>query len=102
MNKLLIGLADKTEQLLDTKPGFLLIDDGPIADAFLHRFPEAKLFDPTKHSFNPLKGMTRKFARDFVDALYSYYPESTTLTVRNGKRALARLIANNPTQLDHM
>jgi hypothetical protein len=31
MNRLTIGLADKTEDLY-AKQGFLLIDDGPIAD----------------------------------------------------------------------
>lgn len=53
MNKLIIGLADKTAAL-NTKPGFLLIDDGPIADAFLERFKRAKEFNPKSHSFNPL------------------------------------------------
>jgi hypothetical protein len=27
-NKLIIGLADKTAELIPAKPGFLLIDDG--------------------------------------------------------------------------
>ena len=54
MNKLIIGLADKTAQLIPAKPGFLLIDDGPVADAFLRKFRRAKQFDPHSHSFNPL------------------------------------------------
>ncbi len=93
MNKLLIGLADKTEQLLETPAPFLLIDDGPIADTFLERYSRAKEFDPNKHSFNPLKGLDYKHARDFAATLYTASPQGeNTLTVRNGKRALTRLL----------
>jgi hypothetical protein len=104
MNHLLVGTADKTEHLLQlTRYGFLLIDDGPIADAFLARFPRAKLFDPTIHSFNPLRGMDYKRARDFAGALYTASPEGeNTLTVRNGKRAMTRLLLNSPTRLDRI
>jgi hypothetical protein len=51
MNKLIIGLADKTAELIPEKPGFLLIDDGPVADAFLQKFKRAKQFDPHADSF---------------------------------------------------
>jgi hypothetical protein len=103
MNSLLIGSDDFTDTLLGIAPtGFLLIDDGPIADAFLEHFPKAKLFAPTVHSFNPLKGMDYKLARDFADILYSASPQGeNTLTVRNGRRALVKLLLANPTvQLD--
>jgi hypothetical protein len=104
MNALLIGNADKTERLLQiAQPPFLLIDDGPIADAFLETFPRAKLFDPTVHSFNPLRGMDYKRARDFAAAVYTASPQGeNTLTVRNGKRALTRLLLDNPGRLDHL
>lgn len=94
VNHLLIGAADKTERLLEmTKPRFLLIDDGPIADCFLERFPKARLFDPAVHSFNPLAGMDYKRARDFAETIYSASPGGRdTLTVRNGKRALVRIL----------
>lgn len=103
-NHLLVGSADKTERLLTlTKPGFLLVDDGPIADAFLARFSRAKLFDPAQHSFNPLKGMDYKRARDFATTLYTAFPEGKdTLTVRNGKRALTRLLMANHSRLDRI
>jgi hypothetical protein len=55
MNKLIIGLADKTAKIAPSKPGFLLIDDGPIANAFLQTFKRVKQFDPHSHSFNPLR-----------------------------------------------
>lgn len=104
MNHLLLGTADKTERLLDiTKPRFLLIDDGPIADAFLAHFPKARLFDPAKHSFNPLRGMDYKRARDFADTLYAASPGGqATLTVRNGRRALVRLLLAGPSRLSDL
>jgi hypothetical protein len=94
MNHLLIGNADKTEQILERiEPPFLLLDDGPIADAARAHFPKAKLFDPHRHSFNPLRNMNYKGARDFASLLYSISPQGeNTLTVRNGRRALTRLL----------
>lgn len=104
MNHLLVGTTDKTKRLLDiAKPRFLLIDDGPIADAFLTQFPKAKLFDPTDHSFNPLKGLTPRRARDIATVLYTAAPGgANTLTVRNGRRALARILRDNPTRFDRL
>jgi|SRR6266446_5126789 len=67
-NKLIIGIADKTEELTTT-PGFLLIDDGPIADAFLHRFKRAKQFLPAEHGFNPLP-MTYRRSREFASVVF--------------------------------
>lgn len=101
-NHLLIGTADKTERLLQLAGAhFLLIDDGTIGDAFLEAFPKAKLFDLTQHHFNPLRGIGYKGARDFAAALYTASPEGEhTLTVRNGKRALARLLLEEPERLD--
>jgi len=101
MNRLLIGNADKTEQLLKTSGAFLLIDDGEICDAFLETFPTARDFDPHKHHFNPLEGMDYKKARDFADLVYGVSPQgANTLTVRNGKRALVKLLLEQPTGLD--
>lgn len=91
MNKLIIGLADKTYDI-DTKAGFLLIDDGPIADVFLERFKRAKEFNPSTHSFNPLP-MTYRKAREFSDIVFGDAGKDT-LTVRNGKRALTQILLN--------
>jgi hypothetical protein len=101
-NSLLIGTADKTQPLLDiTRPGFLLIDDGPIADAFLEHF-RAREFDPHRDSFNPLRGMDYRRARDFAATVYTASPEGKdTLTARNGRRALTRLILEAP-RLDQL
>jgi hypothetical protein len=72
------------------KGSFLYICDEPPPH------PKARLFDPTKgHSFDPLKGITKKGARDLAKALYANAPEgASTLTVRNGRRALARALSN--------
>ena len=55
MNSLLIGTGDKLKDFVElAEPPFIFIDDdGPIADAFIERF-RPRVFDPTKHSFNPL------------------------------------------------
>lgn len=51
--------------------------------------PRARVFDPLKHSLNPLKDIDYKKAREIADVLYTVYPQGeSTLTVRNGKRAL--------------
>jgi hypothetical protein len=104
MNSLLIGNADKTEKLLQIpKRNFLLIDDGEIADAFLMEYPRARVFDPDLHSFNPLKNIDYRGARNFAATVYTASPEGTnTLTVRNGKRQMAKHILLNPTRLDKL
>jgi hypothetical protein len=89
MNKLIIGLAEKTDAL-QTKVPFLLIYDGPICDAFHARCKWAKLFDPKETPFNP-SASRRKGARDFGDLIHGKSGENT-VTVRNGKRALQRLV----------
>jgi hypothetical protein len=104
MNALLLGTADKTSRLLELAGShFLLIDDGPIADAFLSHFPRAKLFDPAIHNFNPLRGMDYRRARDFAETIYTASPQGQdTLTVRNGRRALTRLLLERPLSLDRL
>jgi hypothetical protein len=97
-NRLIIGLADKTAAL-HTNPGFLLIDDGPIADTFLRTFKRAKEFNPFAHSFNPLP-MTYHKAREFASVVYRDEGHDT-LTVRNGKRSLTRMLMAAD-RLDHL
>lgn len=104
-NHLLIGTAEKTQRLLDLARGnFILIDDGPIADAFLAKVPRAKLFDIASHSFNPLNGIDYKRAREFAATVYTASPEGKdTLTVRNGRRELARMLyEDRPPRLDKL
>lgn len=52
--------------------------------------PKVRVFDPRHHSFNPLKNIDKKTARQIAKVPYLAAPEGTnTLTVRNGRRALA-------------
>ena len=94
MNHLFIGAADKTERLLAlAESDFFLIDDGPIAAAFAATFPRHGNFDVNEHHFNPLRDINYKRAREIAAIVYTAYPGGEdTLTVRNGKRALTRLL----------
>jgi hypothetical protein len=85
MNRLYVGFSKKVAL---PKGSFLFIaDDVP-------EHPKAKVFDPQKNSFNPLKHINKKKARELADVLYTVSPQGeNTLTVRNGKRALAQALA---------
>lgn len=79
MNHIFIGL-NKT--VPTPKRGLFIHDDVPAIS-------RARIFDPAKHSFNPLKDITYLKARALADVLYTAYPQGeNTLTVRNGKRTL--------------
>lgn len=103
VNHLLLGTADKTQRLLSlARRGFLLIDDGPIADAFLANL-KAREFDPNTHTFNPLRAIDYPRARLIAETIYGAYPQGQdTLTVRNGKRALARMLLSGADRLDKL
>lgn len=79
VNKIYIG---QTEVVLPKGPLLFIHDEVPT-------LPYAKIFDPNKHSFNLLKDIDYRTARDLATVLYTLYPQGeSTLTVRNGKRAL--------------
>jgi hypothetical protein len=81
LNKLYVGFT-KTVEL--PKGGCLFIDDEvrPVPE-----WRRPRTFDPRKHSFNPLKDLDYKRAREIADVLYTISPQGeNTLTVRNGKR----------------
>jgi hypothetical protein len=84
MNQLYVGLSKQIEL---PRGGFLFIDD-EVRDV-----PRARVFDPLKHSFNPLKDVDHKKAREIAEVLYAISPQGeNTLTVRNGKRALPKAL----------
>ena len=85
MNKLYVGV-DRV--VVPPRGGYLLIDE------------EGEGFDPRVHSFNPLKSIDYKRARDFAEIIFTGAGKET-LTVRNGKRALTRLLLSN-TRLDRI
>lgn len=92
MNKLFLGF-NKT--IPPPQRGLYIHDEVPDV-------PRARLFDPTKHSFNPLKDIDYRTARALADVLYTAYPQGeNTLTVRNGKRALLRALLS-ATRLDRV
>jgi hypothetical protein len=81
MNKLYVGFS---KEVKPPKAGLFIDDKVP-------KIPLAKVFDPKKHSFNPLVGIDYKKARAIADVLYTIAPQGeNTLTVRNGKRALLK------------
>jgi hypothetical protein len=82
-NKLYVGF---TKEVKPPKAGLFIDDKVP-------KIPLAKVFDPKKHSFNPLAGIDYKKARAIADVLYTIAPQGeNTLTVRNGKRALLKAL----------
>jgi hypothetical protein len=91
-NTLYVGLNKLIEL---PQRGYLYIGDE------VPHVPQARLFDVTTHSFNPLKNIDYRKAREIADIFYTIAPHGeNTLTVRNGKRALARLLMAKPKRLD--
>jgi hypothetical protein len=81
MNRLFVGTSF---EIPIPKRGFLFIHDK------VPKLPLAQTFDPSKHSIDPLRNLTHRQARDLADVLYTTTPQGeNTLTVRNGRRALA-------------
>jgi hypothetical protein len=90
MNILSVGL-DKAPLLKHLPSRFLLIDDGSFIDRI--NLPRAKVFDVLQHSFDPLRRIDHKKARELADLFYAADPGGeNTLTVRDGKRALTKLL----------
>lgn len=101
---LILG-TDKTDTFLDHLPDhYLLIDDGPVIDGItLPSRRKITRFDPTKHSFNPLKGMTYQQARHFITLLDAIFPEgANTLTKKNSNFILLKALLGKTTTLDRL
>jgi hypothetical protein len=93
-NKLYIGFQKHIEL---PKGGCIFIDD-EVPD-----IPRARIFDHAKHSFNPLKDIDYKKAREIADILYTVSPQGeSTLTVRNGKRSLLAMLLDGAKRLDKL
>jgi hypothetical protein len=93
-NQLYIGFNKHIEL---PKGGLLFIDD-EVPD-----IPRARIFDPAKHSFNPLRDIDYKKARETADILYTVSPQGeNTLTVRNGKRSLLAMLLDGKERLDKL
>lgn len=84
MNRLYIGFH---KDVVVPKSRYLFIHD-EVPDV-----PRARIFDPLKHCFNPLKDIDYKTARELASVLYTITPQGQdTLTVRNGRRGLLRAL----------
>ena len=102
MNLLIVG-TKKT--ILEHLPNsFLLIDDGSIIDAFqIPKHRKITVFDYQKHSFNPLKKIDYKRAREFLDVLDAVFPEGeNTLTKKTSNFILLNALLSKPKRLDHL
>jgi hypothetical protein len=82
-NKLYVGFS---KHLKLPRSGLFIDDNVP-------KVPRARVFDPLKHCFNPLKDIDCKKARELAELLYTVSPQGeNTLTVRNGKRQLLQAL----------
>lgn len=92
MNKLLVGVNREHEL---PGGGYFFIDD---------EVPEVrrgKLFDPERHSFNPLEGMTYRRACYLVDALMALFPGGgSTLTKEGVPNVLLEAFLSKGARLD--
>lgn len=115
MNALIVG-TKKTDSILEHLPdSFLLIDDGPIIDAYLDEHPLPKdwkeisespsitLFDVEKDSFNPLTNINYRRAKEFISVLDAIFPEGeNTLTKKTSNFQLLTALLSNPKRLDKL
>lgn len=84
MNELNVGF-NNTINL--PKGGYLLLTDE------VRDIPRSKVFDPRRHSFNPMKGIDEDKAEELAELLYTLSPGGDgTLTVRNGRIGLAEAL----------
>jgi len=90
-NTLFVGF-NKTLEL--PKRGFLYIGD-EVPDV-----PQARVFDPLKHSFNPLKGLDYRKECDIVDSFDVAFPRGDgTLTKDTGLDFIAECLQAKPKSL---
>lgn len=95
MNKLFVGFS---KQIDVPKCGCLFIDDEVPK---LPSWRRAKIFDPNKHSFNPLEGMDYRKATAFVDMLLALMPGGeNTLTKEEAEYILLEALLSAPQSLE--
>lgn len=96
MNALFVGKnsSDLSDIVRELSEPFLYINDTVDGIPLPARTKVTRL-DISKDSFNPLQDIDYRRARNFAEIVYAASPQGqNTLTVRNGKRALAKLILN--------
>jgi hypothetical protein len=84
MKKLYVGTKIQIE--LPKCPFLYLHDEIP-------EIPRARIFNPLKDSFNPLKQIDHKKARELTEIIFTIYAKgSDTLTLQRGKMKLPQLL----------
>lgn len=102
MNVLFVG-ADKSEITHDLPDRFLFIDDGEYIEQLPPQKRRGTYLDLTLHSFNPLKDIDYKRARDFLSVLNSIFPEGeNTLTRKSSNLALLKAFLSGAPRLDKL
>jgi hypothetical protein len=92
MNKLHVGFSRKIEPPLGS---YLWIADE------VPKIKNARVFDPMKHCFDPLKGMDYKKAAEFVAALQTLFPGGeNTLTKEDAEFILLDALLSKPKSLE--
>ncbi|MFN3658190.1 MAG: hypothetical protein ACK4UO_13115 [Pseudolabrys sp.] len=107
MNHFIIGADDKSARiraLLDFTVPLLLIDDGPLIDSLeIPTRRKVARLDWSKHSFDILKGIDYRRARDFITILDALFPAGeNTLTKKNANFVLLKALLNRPTKLERL
>lgn len=100
MNALIVG-SNKRKILHDLPDRFLFIDDGSLAsDLQIPKRRAVTFFDVATHSFNPLKDMDYRRAREFLGVLDAVFPEGQgTLTARRSRFQILEALLSKPHSL---
>lgn len=90
-------------RILDHLPtSYLFIDDGELIDRLT--FPKRRkitVLDFDTHSLNPLKDMSYRKAREFIQILDATFPEGqNTLTKKNSNFLILKALLDNPKHLE--
>lgn len=89
--------SDKTQILRHLPRPFLFLHDEAISVS------RTKLFNHTVHTFNPLKTISYRGAKDFLTLLGSIFPQGeNTLTRKNSDFVLLKALLDNPRSLDRL
>lgn len=95
MNRIHIGIRNKVE--LPKTGGYLLIDDT------VRKIRGAKVFDPRKHSFNPLRKLDYRRICDFIDIIDALFSRGeSTLTKDTGLDFIAERLKEHPNSLQDL
>jgi hypothetical protein len=74
-NKLYVGFTKTVEVPEHRLPGYSVRRSGLLILDVAPEIPRARVFDPLKHSFNPLAHLGYKEARQLADVLYTVSPQ---------------------------